>query len=93
MPPRARTSRNWASRASAGCVHLGPENAALLYRLVRQTIEGRVPRFAYNADTETMSNSGNFMHDRKGRLKMAEGYRVLVVIDDYSGDDRLAGLD
>ena len=79
------------SRASAGCVHLGPENAALLYRLV-QGHEGRVPRFAYNADTDTMSNSGNFMHDRKGRLKMAEGYRVLVVIDDYSGDDRLAGL-
>jgi hypothetical protein len=80
------------SRASAGCVHLGPENAALLYRLVRDH-EGRVPRFAYNADTETMSNSGNFMHDRKGRLKMTEGYRVLVMIDDYSGDDRLAGLD
>jgi lipoprotein-anchoring transpeptidase ErfK/SrfK len=80
------------NRASAGCVHLGPENAALLYRLV-QGHEGRVPRFAYNADTETMSNSGNFMHDRKGRLKMAEGYRVLVMIDDYSGDDRLAGLD
>jgi hypothetical protein len=79
------------SRASAGCVHLGPENAALLYRLVHDH-EGRVPRFAYNADTETMSNSGNFMHDRKGRLKMAEGYKVLVMIDDYSGDDRLAGL-
>jgi lipoprotein-anchoring transpeptidase ErfK/SrfK len=79
------------SRASAGCVHLGPENAALLYRLVRDH-EGRVPRFAYNADTGTMSNSGNFMHDRKGRLKMAEGYRVLVIIDDYSGDERLARL-
>ena len=52
-----------------------------------------MPRFAYNADTETMSNNGNFMHDRKGRLRMAEGYRTLVVIDDYSGDNRLAGLD
>jgi len=80
------------SRASAGCVHLAPENATLLYHLV-QDHEGRVPRFAYNADTETMSNSGNFMHDRKGRLKMTGGYKVLVVIDDYSGDDRLAGLD
>ena len=80
------------SRASAGCVHLGPENATLLYRLVRDH-EGRVPRFAYNADTETMSNAGNFMHDRKGRLKMTEGYKVLVVIDDYAGDDRLARLD
>jgi hypothetical protein len=72
-------------------VHLAPENATLLYHLVRDH-EGRVPRFAYNADTETMSNSGNFMRDRKGRLKMTDGYRVLVVIDDYSGDDRLAGL-
>jgi lipoprotein-anchoring transpeptidase ErfK/SrfK len=79
------------SRASAGCVHLAPENATLLYHLVRDH-EGRVPRFSYNADTETMSNSGNFMHDRKGRLKMTDGYKVLVVIDDYSGDDRLAGL-
>ena len=79
------------SRASAGCVHLAPENAALLSRLVREH-EGRVPRFAYNADTETMSNAGNFMHDRKGRLKMTEGYKVLVVIDDYAGDDRLARL-
>jgi lipoprotein-anchoring transpeptidase ErfK/SrfK len=80
------------SRASAGCVHLAPENATLLYHLVRDH-EGRVPRFAYNAETETMSNSGNFMHDRKGRLKMAEGYRVLVMIDDYGGDERLAALD
>jgi hypothetical protein len=40
-----------------------------------------------------MSNSGNFMHDRKGRLKMTEGYKVLVMIDDYAGDDRLAALD
>jgi len=80
------------NRASAGCVHLAPENARLLYHLV-QGHEGRVPRFAYSADTETMSNSGNFMHDRKGRLKMAEGYRVLVMIDDYVGDDRLAALD
>jgi hypothetical protein len=32
------------------------------------------------------------MHDRKGRLKMTDGYRVLVVIDDYSGAERLARL-
>jgi hypothetical protein len=80
------------NRASAGCVHLGPENAALLYHMVKGH-EGRVPRFAYNADTETMSNSGNFMHDRKGRLRMVKGYKALVMIDDYSGDNRLAGLD
>ena len=81
------------SRASAGCVHLAPDHAALLYKLIRHEYVGQVPRFAYNDATETMSNSGNFMHDRDGRLKMAKGYRVLVIIDDYAGEDRLAELD
>jgi hypothetical protein len=81
------------SRASAGCVHLAPQNAALLYRIVRHEYRGRAPRFAYNPGTETMSNSGHFMHDQKGRLKMADGYDVLVVIDDFGGESRVAGLD
>jgi hypothetical protein len=81
------------SRASAGCVHLAPEQAALLYKLVREEYRGRVPRFAYSAETHTMSNSGNFMHDRKGRLRMIDGYKALVIIDDYGGDSRLAELD
>lgn len=80
-------------RASAGCVHLAPEHAALLYHMIRRDYAGPVPRFAFNDATETMSNSGHFMRGRGGRLKMADGYQVLVVIDDYMGDDRLAGLD
>src|SRR6185312_930770 len=41
------------SRASAGCVHLAPEHAQQLYRLVRDKYQGRVPRFSYNRDTQT----------------------------------------
>ena len=74
-------------RASAGCVHLAPENAATLYDLIRANYRGPVPRFAYNDDTQTMSNSGDFMHRRDGSLKMADGYRVLVMIEDYGGDE------
>jgi lipoprotein-anchoring transpeptidase ErfK/SrfK len=81
------------SRASAGCVHLAPENAALLYDLIRADYRGAVPRFAYNDDTETMSNTGDFMHRRDGSLKMMDGYRVLVVIEDYGGDNVMAALD
>jgi hypothetical protein len=40
-----------------------------------------------------MSNSGNFMHDPKGGVRMADGYEVLVVIDDYGGESRIADLD
>src|SRR3569623_2018081 len=83
----------FGARASSGCVLLAPDHAALLYDLVRHEYRGRVPRFAYSDDTGTMSNSGHFLHDRKGRLKMADGYKVLVMIDDYSGEDRSADLD
>jgi hypothetical protein len=72
------------NRASGGCVHLAPENAALLYDLVLANYRGPVPRFAYNAQTRTGSNRGDFMRDGSGALQMGEGYRVLVVIDDAS---------
>lgn len=73
-------------RASAGCVHLSPENAETLFNLIKSDYRGQVPRFAYNADTQTMSNSGAFAHRRDGSLKMADGYRVLVNIEDYGGN-------
>jgi hypothetical protein len=80
------------SRASAGCVHLSPENAATLYQLIRGNYRGAVPRFAYNRETETMSNSGAFMRDAGGNLKMADGYRVLIFIEDYGGSNVVAAL-
>jgi lipoprotein-anchoring transpeptidase ErfK/SrfK len=72
-------------RASAGCVHLSPENAETLFNLIKSDYRGPVPRFAYNAGTQTMSNTGAFAHRRDGSLKMADGYRVLVNIEDYGG--------
>jgi hypothetical protein len=79
-------------RNSAGCIHLSPENAETLQDLIRANYRGPVPRFAYNAATRTMSNKGAFMHDREGRLKMTDGYRVLVYIEDYGGRDMVAAL-
>jgi hypothetical protein len=75
------------SRASGGCVHLAPDDAATLYELIQASYGGPVPRFAYNHETRTGSNHGDFMRNRQGELKMAEGYRVLVMIEDYSGED------
>jgi hypothetical protein len=75
------------SRASAGCVHLSPDHAATLYELIRTNYRGPVPRFAYNGETHTRSNRGDFMRDSGGALKMSDGYRVLVVLEDYGGED------
>ena len=79
-------------RNSAGCIHLAPENAETLQDMIRANYRGPVPRFAYNAATRTMSNRGAFMHDREGRLKMTDGYRVLVYIENYGGRDMVAAV-
>lgn len=80
------------SRASAGCVQLSPENAQTLYELVRSQYRGQTPRFAYNGKTRTMSNRGALQRDAKGQVAMADGYKVLIFIEDYGGSDRVAAL-
>ena len=79
-------------RASAGCVHISPEHAELLYNLIRADYRGQVPRFAYDARSQTMSNRGVLAHDTHGNLKMASGYRVLIDIEDLSGGNVVAAL-
>jgi lipoprotein-anchoring transpeptidase ErfK/SrfK len=79
-------------RASAGCVHISPEHAALLYQIIRADYRGSVPRFAYDASHETMSNRGELMRDAEGHLKMMDGYRVLIDIEDFSGRSLVATL-
>lgn len=79
-------------RASAGCVHISPEHAALLYRMIRADYRGSVPRFAYDASHETMSNRGALMRDADGHLEMTDGYRVLIDIEDFPGRSLVATL-
>jgi len=79
-------------RASGGCIHLSPHDAATLFELIQTRYRGAVPRFAYDGESRTSSNRGDFMRDRQGALKMADGYRVLVVLEDYGGEDDIAAL-
>jgi hypothetical protein len=89
----AQSLEKLGQRASAGCVHLSPENAETLFNLIRTGYRGPVPRFAYNAQSRTMRNDGAFMRDRKGRLMMTDGYKVLVFIEDYGGKNVVAALE
>jgi lipoprotein-anchoring transpeptidase ErfK/SrfK len=79
-------------RASAGCVRLAPEHAAMLFNLIRTQYKGLAPRFAYDRRTATMSNEGLLMHDAAGRLQMTKGYKVLVFIENFGGDNVVAAL-
>jgi lipoprotein-anchoring transpeptidase ErfK/SrfK len=79
-------------RASAGCVRLSPENAALLFNLIKTDYRGLAPRFAFDRRTASMSNDGLLMHDAQGHLQYADGYKVLVFIENYGGDNVVAAV-
>jgi hypothetical protein len=79
-------------RASAGCVRLAPQNAAALFNLIRTQYKGLAPRFALDRRTATMSNQGLLMHDAQGNVKMAEGYKVLVFIENFGGNNVVAAV-
>jgi hypothetical protein len=39
-----------------------------------------------------MANDGMLLHDAKGNLEFAEGYKVLIFIEDYGGENVVAAL-
>jgi lipoprotein-anchoring transpeptidase ErfK/SrfK len=79
-------------RASAGCVHLSEDNARTLFTMIRSQYRGLAPRFAVDRRTGTMSNEGILLHDASGNVQMADGYKVLVFIEDYGGENVVAAL-
>jgi lipoprotein-anchoring transpeptidase ErfK/SrfK len=80
-------------RASGGCVHLSPDAARSLFEMIQTDYRGMVPRFAYDSDTKTINNSGKLARDNKGVLRMVDGYKALVVIENYGGQDMFTQLD
>lgn len=74
-------------RASGGCIHLSPKDATILFKLIRADYRGEVPRFAYDRKTRTMSNAGELMRGRSGKLVTHKGYKVLVFIENYGGGE------
>ncbi len=80
------------SRASAGCIRLSTENARSLFDLVQSQVRGLTPKLAYlDGDTE-VSSEGLLLHDPDGRLQMADGYPVLVLVDAYAPEERVSSL-
>ena len=79
-------------RASAGCVRLPPEAARTLFGLIKSKYRGLAPKFAIDRNTGTMSNDGILMHDANGQVQLADGYRVLVFIEDFGGENVVAAM-
>ena len=79
-------------RASAGCIRLAPEDARALFDLIRARYKGDVPRFAYDRKTHTMANDGMLMRSANGKLRFHKGYKVLVVIENFGGENVVATI-
>jgi hypothetical protein len=80
------------TRASAGCVRLAPEAAETLYMLVRSRYRGLTPRFAVNHRSGTTNSNGIILHDARGRVELTEGYKALVMIENYGGENLVAAI-
>jgi lipoprotein-anchoring transpeptidase ErfK/SrfK len=78
--------------ASAGCIRLSIANAQILFDLVQAQFRSPAPKLAYLDGEDGTSGEGLLLHDREGNLKIADGYSVLVFIDDFGGTDKVATL-
>ena len=80
------------TRASAGCIRLAPDAARTLFNLIKTNYRGLTPRFAIDRRTGTMSTDGIMLHDPNGKVQVADGYKVLVFIEDYGGQSVVAAM-
>jgi lipoprotein-anchoring transpeptidase ErfK/SrfK len=80
--------RRLGRRDSAGCIRLLPKHAKELFYKVRNTTQGRVPVLAVNARGST-DRWGGVQYDEAGAMKLQDGYRALVFVENYDGRDEL----
>jgi hypothetical protein len=80
------------TRASAGCVRLAPQNARILFDLIRNKYKGAVPNFAFQRRSRTMMNNGELMRDAHGAPILTRGYKVLVLIENSGGGGSTAAM-
>jgi hypothetical protein len=77
-------------RASAGCIRLSPQAAAMLFELVKNNYRGEIPEFSYDVNTATLSRDGALARREDGGIRYTDGYRVLIFIDNFGGEDPTA---
>jgi lipoprotein-anchoring transpeptidase ErfK/SrfK len=73
------------TRASAGCVRLSPTAAQALFTLIQGQYRGLVPMFEAYARNGPSGNAGALLLGTDGSVQLANGYKVLVFIEDFGG--------
>jgi hypothetical protein len=80
------------TRGSAGCIRLAPEHAEELFNLIRSQFRAATPKLAYRDSLGSVSSNGLLLHEQDGSLELADGYSVLVLVDDYTGDEKALSI-
>jgi hypothetical protein len=80
------------TRASAGCVRLSPQAAEDLFTLVQAQYRGSAPVFEAYARNGATGNDGGLHFNADGSFQLADGYKVLVFIEDFNGEPSVASL-
>ena len=78
--------RDIGHRASGGCVRLPLDKADALFHRFQAEEKGFVPVLTFDEKRGTTNVEGTAANDGKGRIYLANGMRVLVVIENYSGN-------
>jgi lipoprotein-anchoring transpeptidase ErfK/SrfK len=77
-------------RASGGCIRMPPEKAEYYFKKFRAGEYGQVPVFALDGDTT--DKDGRLVRDMTGNPQMTEGYKVLLIVQDYPGGPALVAV-
>jgi lipoprotein-anchoring transpeptidase ErfK/SrfK len=77
-------------RDSAGCVRLSPANAKELFYKVKSTTKGRVPSLSINQNGST-DRWGRVEKTADGTILLQDGYRALLLVENYDGRDEVVG--
>ena len=72
-------------RASGGCVRLPLAKANLFFHRFQAEERGQVPVFTFDAARGTTNTAGQVTRDLQGNIVLADGVRVLVIIDNFGG--------
>ncbi|HEY5336823.1 MAG TPA: L,D-transpeptidase [Rhizomicrobium sp.] len=72
-------------RASGGCVRMPPEKAELYFKRFQAEEHGQVPVFGFDALGNHTDTDGHVVRDMTGNPVLTEGYRVLLIIQNYPG--------
>ena len=84
--------KNLGKRASGGCVRLPPDRAESLFGRIQANFRGRVPVFAFDEDAGTTNREGRVARDSRNAPLLKQGYRVLLIVDDFGGPEVTAAL-